>query len=46
VHATDPNSIQPDWTDPRAAWRSWHLLRTGFAVAALAITAVAVVLIA
>jgi uncharacterized membrane protein len=45
VHATDPDSIRADWADPRSAWRNWHLLRTGFAVAALTFTAVAVVLI-
>jgi uncharacterized membrane protein len=46
VHGTDPDSIPADWADPRPAWRSWHLLRTGFAVAAMTITAAAVVLTA
>jgi uncharacterized membrane protein len=46
VHATDPASIQADWADPRPAWRNWHLLRTGFSVAALTIIAIVVVLTA
>jgi uncharacterized membrane protein len=46
VHATDPNSIQTDWADPRPAWRNWHLLRTGCAVAALTIIAAVVILTA
>jgi uncharacterized membrane protein len=46
VHATDPEAIGADWADPRPAWRAWHLLRTGFAIAALAFIASAAVLIA
>lgn len=46
VHATDPEAIGTDWPDPRPAWRAWHLLRTVFAIAALASIATAAVLIA
>jgi uncharacterized membrane protein len=46
VHATDPEAIGAEWADPRPAWRSWHLLRTGLAIAALASIAPAAVLIA
>jgi uncharacterized membrane protein len=43
VHGTDPDAISADWADPRPAWRSWHLLRTGFAITAMTIAAAAVV---
>jgi uncharacterized membrane protein len=46
VHGTDPDAISADWADPRPAWRSWHLLRTGFAVTAMTIAAAAVVVTA
>lgn len=39
---TDPEMLPPDWTDPRPLWRRWHLLRTGLALAALVVNAVAV----
>ncbi|WP_030019033.1 DUF1772 domain-containing protein [Streptomyces monomycini] len=39
---TDPAALPPDWQDPRPLWRRWHLLRTGLAVLALAVTAAAV----
>ncbi|SPL99266.1 unnamed protein product [[Actinomadura] parvosata subsp. kistnae] len=44
VRALDPAAIPQDWADPRPAWRRWHLLRTVLALAALAVTATAVVL--
>jgi uncharacterized membrane protein len=37
-----PADLPVDWPDPRAAWRSWHLLRTAFAMLALAATSLAV----
>lgn len=46
VHATDPERIGEGWADPRPMWRAWHLVRTGFAIAALAAIAAASVLIA
>ena len=45
VHATDPAAVPADWTDPRPRWRDWHLARTGFALVALAVNAVAVALL-
>jgi uncharacterized membrane protein len=45
VHRTDPRAIPLDWQDPRALWRSWHLLRTWLAVAALVATSIAGTLI-
>jgi uncharacterized membrane protein len=44
VKRTRPEEIGPDWPDPRARWRSWHLLRTGLALTACLSAAVAVVL--
>jgi uncharacterized membrane protein len=44
VHATDPEAIPAGWSDPRPRWRQWHLLRTGLALAALAVNSVAVTL--
>ncbi|MEU6711955.1 DUF1772 domain-containing protein [Nonomuraea sp. NPDC046802] len=38
----DPNAIPDDWADPRPRWRSWHLLRTTLAVAALTANSLAV----
>ena len=45
VHQTDPADIPPDWQDPRALWRRWHLLRTSLAMLALAVNSIAVTLI-
>jgi uncharacterized membrane protein len=39
-----PEDVGPGWDDPRRRWRGWHLLRTGFALAACLSAAVAVVL--
>ncbi|MCP2341059.1 anthrone oxygenase family protein [Actinomadura rupiterrae] len=39
-----PGALPADWQDPRPTWRSWHLLRTGLAIAALAVNAAAVAL--
>jgi uncharacterized membrane protein len=44
VKSQDPDRIGPDWSDPRPTWRAWHLVRTGFAIAGCALTAVALVL--
>lgn len=43
VKSLDPERIPPGWTDPRSRWRRRHLLRTGLALAALAVNATAVV---
>ncbi|MEU8803916.1 DUF1772 domain-containing protein [Spirillospora sp. NPDC048819] len=44
VKGLDPDAPLPaDWRDPRAEWRRWHLLRTGLAIAALLLNALAVV---
>ena len=32
----EEGALPADWADPRAAWRRLHLLRTTFALAALA----------
>ncbi|MPY48865.1 DUF1772 domain-containing protein [Streptomyces acidicola] len=45
VHALDPAALPADWQDPRLPWRSWHRLRTVFALAALAVNALAVALL-
>lgn len=42
VHAIGPDEIPADWADPRPRWRHWHLIRTGCALTALAVNAVAV----
>ncbi|MGI5171060.1 anthrone oxygenase family protein [Spirillospora sp. CA-253888] len=39
-----PEEVGPDWDDPRTSWRDWHLVRTAFAFAGCALTAVGVVL--
>jgi uncharacterized membrane protein len=39
VRAADGDAVGPDWDDPRAAWRRWHLLRTVLAMAVFAINA-------
>ncbi|MFI0411617.1 DUF1772 domain-containing protein [Actinomadura sp. 3N508] len=39
-----PEEVGPDWDDPRFSWRDWHLVRTAFAFAAIALTAAGVVL--
>ena len=44
VKSLDPQRIPAGWRDPRPVWRRWHTLRTGLAVAALAVNAAAVVL--
>ena len=36
------SDLPADWSDPRASWRAWHLLRTAFAVVAFAATSLAV----
>lgn len=38
-----PEHLAADWTDPRPAWRQWHLWRTAFAVCALLLTSLAVI---
>ncbi|MFE0021558.1 DUF1772 domain-containing protein [Amycolatopsis sp. NPDC059021] len=42
VKKLDPERVPADWVDPRPVWRRWHLLRTGLAIAALVLNAVAV----
>jgi uncharacterized membrane protein len=37
------DALPADWSDPRAAWRRLHLLRTAFAIAALAAHALVLV---
>ena len=37
-----PDDLPPDWTDPRPSWRSWHLVRSAFALTALILTSLAV----
>jgi uncharacterized membrane protein len=44
VKRLHPEDVGPGWDDPRRRWRGWHLLRTGFALAACLAAAVAVVL--
>lgn len=39
----DPDAIPREWDDPRLRWRNWHLVRTGFALLALAGNAAAIV---
>lgn len=39
-----PGALPDDWEDPRPLWRSWHLLRTGLAICALAVNAAALAL--
>ncbi|GAA3703018.1 hypothetical protein GCM10022224_081010 [Nonomuraea antimicrobica] len=43
VAGLDPQALPEDWAaaDPRVRWRNWNLLRTAFAVTALAGNAVA-----
>lgn len=41
VKAQDPERLPADWSDPRPAWRRWHLTRTTLAVTALALNALA-----
>lgn len=43
LHNVDPDHVGPEWTDPRPAWRSWHLVRTGCAAVALLSTSAAAV---
>lgn len=43
VRAIDPRSVPTGWEDPREAWRRWHLVRTGLAVAAFLMTVAATV---
>jgi uncharacterized membrane protein len=42
VGAMRPAELDADWADPRPAWRSWHLLRTVFALGALLLSIAAV----
>ncbi|GAA2637587.1 DUF1772 domain-containing protein [Dactylosporangium fulvum] len=42
VKSLTPSRLPADWTDPRPAWRRWHLLRTVLALAALAVNATGV----
>ncbi|MGC4769659.1 anthrone oxygenase family protein [Micromonospora sp. DT44] len=44
VKRTRPEDVGPGWDDPRRQWRSWHLLRTGLAMTACLLAAVAGVL--
>nr|ASA49552.1 hypothetical protein [Actinoallomurus sp.] len=41
LRGVDPEHLPADWWDPRESWRRWHLVRTAFAVAAVAATAAA-----
>lgn len=43
VKSLDPESIPPDWRDPRPLWRRFHLLRTALALVAVVVNAVALV---
>lgn len=45
VKSLDAASVPASWADPRRRWRSWNLLRTGLAVAALLGNAAALVLV-
>jgi uncharacterized membrane protein len=45
VKKIDPDDVPADWRDPRPLWRRFHYLRTGLAVAAVAVNAVALALI-
>jgi uncharacterized membrane protein len=45
VKAVDPETIPPDWRDPRPLWRRWHLLRTALAILAVAVNATALALL-
>jgi uncharacterized membrane protein len=39
----DPENVPGDWSDPRASWRAFHLLRTVLAVLAVTANGIAVV---
>lgn len=41
VRGIDPDHLPADWSDPRPAWRRWHLARTALVFVAFAATAVA-----
>ncbi|TYB39276.1 DUF1772 domain-containing protein [Micromonospora sp. AP08] len=43
VKQTRPEDVGPEWDDPRRRWRGWHLLRTGLALTACLLAAVAAV---
>lgn len=43
LRGVDPDDLGAGWTDPRPAWRGWHLLRTGCASLALLTTSAAAV---
>lgn len=45
VEVLDSRAIPADWQDPRMLWRSWHFLRTAFAVIALAVNGLAISLL-
>lgn len=45
MRALTPEAIPADWRDPRPLWRSWHLLRTALAIAALCVNSAAVALL-
>ncbi|MEH1123023.1 DUF1772 domain-containing protein [Micromonospora sp. CPCC 206061] len=45
VRAVRPLAVPVGWPDPRPAWRGWHLVRTLFAVLALAADAVGLALL-
>jgi uncharacterized membrane protein len=42
VRAVGDAAVPADWPDPRPQWRSWHQLRTSFAILALVVNAIAV----
>jgi uncharacterized membrane protein len=44
VRRLDPARLPDNWQDPRPRWRAWHLVRTGLALAACALTALGQVL--
>lgn len=41
VRDLDPDRVPAGWRDPRPLWRRWHLVRTGLALLALGVNAVA-----
>lgn len=45
VKKIDPDNLPGDWSDPRPLWRRFHYLRTGLALLAVAVNAVALPLV-
>lgn len=44
VRTADPDVLGPAWTDPRQAWRRWHLIRTALALAVFVINGIVAVI--